>query len=419
MVSFIVFIISIFIVVLGVLLSLIASLIQFILNLIIANILPICLILFGLFTLFVILAIFLPEPEKEKEEDDSQHSTAQAYTRENTVSDKEESKKTTINVKSTVVKEEAKLDKSYKKKKLDLASTKHSTKEKPSSNTANKYSNKNSFQTQTSVLFERNTETESHCEIETEQIYYSGFAEIEPELRRLTLSPSQTTIKSGETIQFKLTGLDKFDNQIKISDRISWSATAGQIDSTGLFSINSIDDVLVTVTAKVGAIKVTSTVNVDSIYELAYEFPETPQLKSLKVIPDCIYLKPEQEQVFKALGFDRHNNSVDCGEIIWSATGGTINQNGKLTVRNYAKGIYQVTATSKHTAKYGTAAKTTLLTLGVSTRILSWAIANKELFCDVLAPLLNLTNDDNSLSETDALVRSQKYEVRSQKFTSS
>ena len=92
MVSFIVFVIGIFIVILGVFLSLIVSLIQFLLNLIIANILQIGLILFGFSVLFVVLAIFLPKPkqqesETEKKENNSQHSTAQAYTRENTVSD--------------------------------------------------------------------------------------------------------------------------------------------------------------------------------------------------------------------------------------------------------------------------------------------------------------------------------------------
>ena len=407
MVSFIVFIIGIFIVVLGVFLSLAASLIQFILNLIIANILPISLILFGSFTLLVISAIFLPEPEQSKEEDDFQHSTAQAYTRENTVSDREESKKTTINVKSTIVREEAKSDKSYKKKKTDRASTKHNTKEKPSSSTENKYCNKNSFQTQTSVLYERNVETENHCEIKREQIYYSGSSEVEPELRRLKLFQSKTTIKSGETIQFQVAGLDRFDNQIEISDCISWSATAGEIDSTGLFSFDSIDDVLVTVTAKVSEIEATAKVNIENIYELL----APPKLKYLKVIPDCICLKPEEEQVFTALGFDRHDNPIDCGEVIWLATGGMIDQDGKLIVSNNAKGIYQVTATSKNTAKHSAVVKTTLLTLGVSTRILSWAIANEEFFYDVLAPLLNLTNDDDSLSETDALVQEWIIEI--------
>ena len=228
-----------------------------------------------------------------------------------------------------------------------------------------------------------------------------------PELSLLKLSPFQTTIKSGETIQFKLTRFDSFDNQIKIKDRISWSATAGKIDSTGLFLIYSIDNVLVRVTAKVGTLETTATVNVESIYEIV----ETPQLKSLEVVPDCISLQPNEEQVFKAIGLDRYNNPIDCGEIIWSATGGTIDQNGKLIVSNNAKGIYQVTATSKHTPKHNAVAKTTLLTLGVSTRILSWAIANEEFFYNILAPLLNLTNDDSSLSETDALVQGWILEI--------
>lgn len=416
MVSFIVFVIGIFIVILGVFLSLIVSLIQFLLNLIIANILPIGLILFGLSVLFVVLAIYLPEQkqqesETEKKENNSQHSTAQVYTRENTVSDNDKSNKATIDVKSTVVKEQPKSYKSHQNKEPYRASTKHYTKEKSSYNqysldTKEKNSTKNgSTQAIVSPNYRANTESDFRTERST--IYYSGFSEVRPELRRLKLSPSQSTIKSGETIQFKLTGLDKFNNEIEISDRISWTATAGEIDSTGLFSIYCINNVLVRVTAKVGTLETTATVNVESIYEIV----ETPQLKSLEVVPDCISLQPNEEQIFKAIGLDRYNNPIDCGEIIWSATGGTIDQNGKLLVDNNSKGIYQVTATSKHTPKHNAVTKTTLLTLGVSTRILSWAIANEEFFYDILAPLLNLTNDDSSLSETDALVQGWILEI--------
>ncbi|MGB5710717.1 MAG: hypothetical protein WBM44_07375, partial [Waterburya sp.] len=321
------------------------------------------------------------------------------------------SNKTTIDVKSTVVKEQAKSYKNHQNKETCRASTKHRTKEKPSynkysHNTKEDHSTKNSS-TQTIVSPNLKTNTESHSPTERTPIYCSSFSEVIPELRRLKLSKHKSTIKSGETIQFELTGLDRLDNQIEIRDRISWSATAGKIDSRGLFSIDSKNDVVVTVTARVGIIKVSSTVNVESICELI----EISKLASLKVLPDCIFIKPKEEQIFKALGFDRHNNQIDCGEIIWSATGGTIDQNGKLIVRNYAKGIYQVTATSKHTPKYNSAAKTTLLTLGVSTRILSWAIANEEFFYDVLAPLLNLTNDDDSLSETDVIVQGWIIEI--------
>ena len=400
----------------GFCLSLVVSLIQLVLNFLAANILPIGLILFGLLALFAILAIFLSEPKQpesktEKKGNNSQHSTAKAFVRENAVSNTDKANTNVIDIKSTVVREQSKLDKIYQNKKANQPSTKHSIKAKSSSNKyysniEKGYSTKN-ISTQTSVLPERKVNTESNLKSEREQIYYSGFSEVIPELRELKLSQSKTTIKSGETLQFKLTGLDRFNNQIAISDRISWSATAGKIDSTGLFSIESKNDFVVTITAKVGAIKVSSTVNVESIYELL----EISRLTALKVVPDCIYLKPEEEQIFKAIGFDRRDNQIDCGEIIWSATGGTIDRDGKLIVSNNAKGIYQVTATSRHTPKYGSAAKTTLLTIGVSTRILSWTIANEEFFYDILAPLLNLTNDDDSLSETDAIVQEWILEI--------
>ncbi|MGL6340398.1 MAG: hypothetical protein ACRC80_14820, partial [Waterburya sp.] len=90
------------------------------------------------------------------------------------------------------------------------------------------------------------------------EYYYTDY----PELKQLKLYPCKTNIQSGESVQFKLTGLDQFNNKIKISDRVSWSATAGTIDYKGLFSIDSKNDVLVTITAKVGTIKTTSIVNV-------------------------------------------------------------------------------------------------------------------------------------------------------------
>ena len=420
-ISFIVFIILISIAALGILcLGLVASLIQFILNFLIANILSIVLVLFGLFILLVILCIFLPESKEvenktereEEKENDSSSSTAKAHTRENIVSEREKSTRTVIDVKSAVIREKTRSNKSHQKTKTYRVSANHSTKAKPLSNqpsrsNENKCPTKNSYSTQTSISKDRRVNTETNFPTERSPIYDSGFSVVRPELRRLTLSPSQTTIKSGEAIHFKLTGLDRFDNQIEISDRISWSATAGKIDSTGLFSINSKNEILLSVTAQVGAIKTTSIVNVESIYNRIV----IPQLKSLKVVPNCIYLKPNEEKVFEALGYDQHKNPIDCGEIVWSATGGTIDQSGKLIVGNNAKGIYQVNATSKHTAKYGAAAKTTLLTLGVSTRILSWAIANEEFFYEFIAPLLDSESDDDSLSETDALVQEWTLEI--------
>lgn len=168
-----------------------------ILNLfLVANILPIVLIIFGLFALLVTLAIFLPESEE-----------------------------TQSNIE--------------KKKDKEINSQRSTAKV---------------------------SKTESYVPKERSLTYYSNFSEIRPELRRLELFPSQSIIQSGETIQFKLTGLDKFNNK-------------------------------------------------------------------------------------------------------------------------------------------------TLLTLGVSTRILSWAIANEEFFYDVLAPLLNLTNEDDSLSQADALVQSWILEI--------
>jgi hypothetical protein len=113
---------------------------------------------------------------------------------------------------------------------------------------------------------------------------------------------------------------------IEIRDGISWSATGGNIDSKGLFSIDSIDKALVTITAKVNEIEATTKVNIENIYELI----EPPKLNYLKVIPDYIVLEPNQENAFKALGYDRYKNQIDCGEIIWSAR--CLHSNGEILV---------------------------------------------------------------------------------------
>lgn len=422
-ISLIVLIFFVLIVALGIFcLGLVVSLIQLIINFLVANILPIVLVIFSLFALLVILAIFLPESKEtendtEKKEDkdqeiNSQRSTTKASNKEKTSSDLQKINKTTIDVKSTVVREQPKSNKSHQKNKSYQASVKHNNQAKlssdrPSSSNENKRQTQNCYATQATVSQHR-VNTESYFSRERTQISYADFSEeVRPKLKQLKLSQPKSTIQSGETIQFKLTGIDQFNNQIKICDRISWLATAGEIDSRGLFSIDSIDKALVTITAKVNEIEATAKVNIENIYELL----EQPKLKSLKVIPDCVVIESNKEKVFRVLGYDQYKNQIDCGEITWSATGGKIDQNGKLMVNNNAKGIYQVTATSKDTAKHGTTAKATLLTLGVSTRILSWAIANEEFFYDVLAPLLNLTNDDDSLSETDALVQGWIIEI--------
>ena len=79
----------------------IVSLLQFILNFLVANILPIVLALFGLFVLLAISDTFLLEPKKADNKtekgDNSQHSIAQAYTRENIVPNREKKKQYNCN----------------------------------------------------------------------------------------------------------------------------------------------------------------------------------------------------------------------------------------------------------------------------------------------------------------------------------
>jgi hypothetical protein len=96
---------------------------------------------------------------------------------------------------------------------------------------------------------------------------------------------------------------------------------------------------------------------------------------------------------FSVKGFNIYGKEISVGEIIWETSGGKIDKNGRLLIDREAQGFYQVTATSKDSIKHTKFIRNTLLTVGVSTRILKWSIANERFFYDVLSQLFDFSFD--------------------------
>ena len=116
MIIFIVCVIGISILALGGLcLSLVVPLIQLVLNFLATNILP---------------EPKQPESKTDKKGNNSQHSTAKAFVRENAVSNTEKANTNVIDIKSIVVREQSKSDKSYQKKKSQPTNNKAQYKRK-------------------------------------------------------------------------------------------------------------------------------------------------------------------------------------------------------------------------------------------------------------------------------------------------
>ena len=74
------------------------------------------------------------------------------------------------------------------------------------------------------------------------------------------------------------------------------------------------------------------------------EQEDPPRLTQLTIAPNYITLKSNEGQTFTAKGFDQRNQDIAISNVQWTATGGTIDQQGTLIAGNIS-GNFTVTAT--------------------------------------------------------------------------
>jgi WD40 repeat protein len=179
-------------------------------------------------------------------------------------------------------------------------------------------------------------------------------------LTNLIISPQTIFAEPNEPITFQVMGLDQIGNWMWVND-IEWKCTdGGRINPEGIFKGGYEKD-QVTVTAKVGSLQVSATVNI------------LPVLRQIQINPhQDISLKPKEIITFNVVGFDQYGNEIETGNIVWEATGGTIDQNGEFTANDNDKGLYKVTAKVSPLSPYDMRSK--ILALGIYTKLISRSI---------------------------------------------
>jgi len=146
------------------------------------------------------------------------------------------------------------------------------------------------------------------------------------ELASIVVTPPSATIAADQTQQFNAEGFDQHGNPVPISP--TWSATAGSLDATGLYTPTPAGTFPVTATE--GGISGNASVTVVA-----------GALAAIVLTPATAIITADETQAFVATGFDAKGNLLAVSPT-WSATGGTIDATGLFS--GVAVGTFTVTA---------------------------------------------------------------------------
>jgi len=165
-------------------------------------------------------------------------------------------------------------------------------------------------------------------------------AEITPLiLTSLKITPKWQEIYPGQMQKFTVGGKDQ-NGQPIATGKISWRVTpeeAGNIDRDGNLTVDDYAREKFKVTATATEANISAEAEITPLI-----------LTSLEITPKSREIYPGDGQKFTVEGKDQNGQPIATGEISWSVTqeAGHINQNGKLTVADYAKGKFKVIATA-------------------------------------------------------------------------
>ena len=148
----------------------------------------------------------------------------------------------------------------------------------------------------------------------------------------IEILPSSVTLEPGQSQKFNVVALNQRGEEISVSDS-EWNATGGFIDQNGNFCSGEQQKGDCQVTVNVGHLSANAEVTV------------TPVLRGLKISPEQVELKPEEDFTFTVTGLDQVGDPLEIKNVIWiSTTGGLITDKGAF------KGDYkkrEVTVTAK------------------------------------------------------------------------
>jgi hypothetical protein len=245
-----------------------------------------------------------------------------------------------------------------------------------------------------------------------------------PKLTNIEIITTQEIVIPGQEVYLELRGTDQAQAEINIEGEPIWSTTNGEIRSKRKLVVD-FPNRIVYITAKISGLEAKTTIRVgdypqkavshtcpidipdpspkttptpnrisipivpehDSEGELSTNEPEqireSSRLVALEIdAPALIFLKPSQERLFSVHGIDQFEKYIDPGKILWRATGGTIDSQGRLIVENDAKGIFRVTAISGNDRVSQHRLRQNLLLIKISLKIFSWILSYKRFLKD-------------------------------------
>jgi hypothetical protein len=139
-------------------------------------------------------------------------------------------------------------------------------------------------------------------------------AVVDPALVALDISPDTLLLRAGGSRQLSVTGLDSLGHATEAS--VSWRATGGIIDQSGLYRAGP-DTGRFIIVAEDRFTRISDSAAVQIL----------PFLESIRMTPDSVELMPGENQQFTALGTDSLGEPVQL-LARWSATGGTVSHEG-------------------------------------------------------------------------------------------
>lgn len=172
----------------------------------------------------------------------------------------------------------------------------------------------------------------------------------QPMLTHITIDPDNISIARDSTIQLTALGLDQYGRGMAFeADDFLWYADNGTIDTTGLFTAPSIDTIAV-----IGA-EHKDMIGDDTPFGQAHISitQNANAIVQINVLPDSIDVTTGGEARFSAEALDANEYDVNFTPV-WSATGGTIDDEGLYSAGDVA-GEYEVTATDQSGEVIGTA----------------------------------------------------------------
>jgi hypothetical protein len=152
-----------------------------------------------------------------------------------------------------------------------------------------------------------------------------------PSLVSLTISPGSVGLGAGQTQQFTVSGT--YSNGSTGTPTVTWSATGGTINSSGLYTAGQFGGAFLVI-ASCGC-------GVEDTAEIALAASAPPTLQAIELTPSSVTLAPGDSQTFQATG-RMSDGSTTTVAVSFTAGGGTMS--GSIYTAGTAAGQYLVIA---------------------------------------------------------------------------